>query len=73
MFNRYSEDWKVNYFCYSNQCGGWQSYSRMMNTIHELIAKVGTLDTRRKHQERAPPSSMITGQIYLLKADPDNA
>ena len=53
MFNRYSQDWNVNYFYDGNQRGGQQSYSWMRNAIQGLIAKAATLDAHRKHRERA--------------------
>jgi hypothetical protein len=52
----------VNYFYNGNQRGGWQSYPWMMNAIQELIAKVATLDTHRKHHERAPPPGIMLYQ-----------
>lgn len=59
MFNRYSQDWNVNYFYDGNQRGGQQSYSWMRTAIQGLIAKAATLDTHRKHRERASPPGMM--------------
>lgn len=59
MFNRYSQDWNVNYFYDGNQRGGQQSYSWMRNAIQGLIAKAATLDAHRKHRERVSPPGMM--------------
>ncbi len=69
MFNRYSQGWNVNYFYDGNQRDGQQSYPSMRNTPQGLIAKAATLDTHRKHRERAPPPGMmqpVSTTLYSL-------
>ena len=57
--NGYLQDWSVNYFYDGNQGGGQQSYPSLRDNFQELIAKAATMETHRKHQERAPPASMM--------------
>ncbi|TRZ75546.1 MAG: hypothetical protein D4R93_04770 [Deltaproteobacteria bacterium] len=59
MFNRYSQDWNVNYFYDGNQRGGQQRYPSMRSSLEGLIAKAAPLDTHRKHRERVPPPGMM--------------
>ena len=53
------QDCSVTYFYDGNQGGVQQSYPSLRNNFQELIAKAATLRTHRKHQERAPPTSMM--------------